>query len=411
MTRLNNITTGQIYEAVIAKERRGEYLGATVQVIPHITDEIKARILRCAEGLDVLDRRGRRHRRRHRVAAVPRGRAPAARRARRAELGQRAPHARAVHRRRRRAQDQADAALGPEAARDRHPARRARLPLRAAARRGACCKKMAMFCNVAADAVFQSIDVDTVYDCRSCCREQGLDQKLAGAPQHLVARVAARRRGKRSSSASPSRSARSRSASSASTSSSSRRTRASTRRCSTAASRTTASVEIQHIDSEELEKRAAPRTLARRTTASSSRPASARAAPRARSRRSATRASSKVPFFGICFGMQMACIEFARHVCGLDGANSTEIDPATRAPGRRPDARPARRHRQGRDDAPRRVPVRAQGRARARPRPTARPRSASATATAARSTTTTATRSSATAWCCRGCRRTAGWSR
>src|SRR6185369_4727161 len=54
MSKLNNITTGQIYSSVIAKERRGEYLGSTVQVIPHITDEIKGRILRCAEGLDVL---------------------------------------------------------------------------------------------------------------------------------------------------------------------------------------------------------------------------------------------------------------------------------------------------------------------------------------------------------------------
>ena len=41
MTRHNNFTTGQIYESVIRKERRGDYLGGTVQVIPHITDEIK----------------------------------------------------------------------------------------------------------------------------------------------------------------------------------------------------------------------------------------------------------------------------------------------------------------------------------------------------------------------------------
>src|SRR6476619_4944216 len=54
MSRLNNITTGQVYSSVIGKERRGEYLGSTVQVIPHITDEIKSRILRCAEGLDLL---------------------------------------------------------------------------------------------------------------------------------------------------------------------------------------------------------------------------------------------------------------------------------------------------------------------------------------------------------------------
>src|SRR6476646_4717545 len=54
MTRMNNVTTGQIYHSVITKERRGEYLGGTVQVIPHITDEIKDRIRRCAEGNDIL---------------------------------------------------------------------------------------------------------------------------------------------------------------------------------------------------------------------------------------------------------------------------------------------------------------------------------------------------------------------
>jgi CTP synthase len=51
MTRQNNLTTGRIYEAVISKERRGEYLGATVQVIPHITDEIKARVLDAVDSM------------------------------------------------------------------------------------------------------------------------------------------------------------------------------------------------------------------------------------------------------------------------------------------------------------------------------------------------------------------------
>ncbi len=53
MTRKNNFTTGQVYADVIARERRGDYLGATIQVIPHITDEIKHRILEGAEGSDV----------------------------------------------------------------------------------------------------------------------------------------------------------------------------------------------------------------------------------------------------------------------------------------------------------------------------------------------------------------------
>ncbi len=53
MSRRNNFTTGQIYDTVIKKERRGEYLGKTVQVIPHITDEIKVKIKAGAEGADV----------------------------------------------------------------------------------------------------------------------------------------------------------------------------------------------------------------------------------------------------------------------------------------------------------------------------------------------------------------------
>jgi CTP synthase len=54
MTRKNNYTTGRIYQNVINRERRGEYLGKTVQVIPHITDEIKAVIREAAGGADIL---------------------------------------------------------------------------------------------------------------------------------------------------------------------------------------------------------------------------------------------------------------------------------------------------------------------------------------------------------------------
>lgn len=53
MSKANNFTTGQVYESVIAKERRGDYLGRTVQVIPHITNEIKRRIKVGADNVDV----------------------------------------------------------------------------------------------------------------------------------------------------------------------------------------------------------------------------------------------------------------------------------------------------------------------------------------------------------------------
>src|SRR6187399_3595465 len=56
LTRLNNLTSGQVYQTVLDKERRGDYLGKTVQVIPHITDEIQNRIRQIASqtGCDVL---------------------------------------------------------------------------------------------------------------------------------------------------------------------------------------------------------------------------------------------------------------------------------------------------------------------------------------------------------------------
>jgi CTP synthase len=54
LSQANNVTTGRIYQNVITKERRGEYLGSTVQVIPHITDEIKAAIRRLAPNHDVV---------------------------------------------------------------------------------------------------------------------------------------------------------------------------------------------------------------------------------------------------------------------------------------------------------------------------------------------------------------------
>ena len=54
LPRTNNLTTGQIYLTVIERERRGEYLGETVQPIPHITDEITRRLQQAGEGYDIV---------------------------------------------------------------------------------------------------------------------------------------------------------------------------------------------------------------------------------------------------------------------------------------------------------------------------------------------------------------------
>src|SRR5205814_4595214 len=179
MSRLNNITTGQVYSSVIGKERRGEYLGSTVQVIPHITDEIKGRILRCSEGLDVLvvevggtvgD-----------IESLPFLEAV---RQLRVELGVQnsvsvhltlVPYIRAA----------GELKTKPT----QHSVQKLReigvqcdvLIVRCEqALPDDSIKKMAMFCSVASDAVFQTIDVDTVYRPPIILCEQGLDQKLAG---------------------------------------------------------------------------------------------------------------------------------------------------------------------------------------------------------------------------------------
>jgi CTP synthase len=333
MSRLNNITTGQVYSTVIGKERRGEYLGSTVQVIPHITDEIKARIMSCAEGLDVLvvevggtvgD-----------IESLPFLEAV---RQLRVELGSQnsvsvhltlVPHIRAA----------GEFKTKPT----QHSVQKLReigiqcdvLVVRCEQRLADdVVKKMAMFCSVAADAVFQSVDCDTIYRIPVMLAEQGLDQKLASllniwsrasrlaAWEEVVARVTQPKRkvtvgfiGKYVSLVEAYKSL--------------------NEALLHGGIANDCKVEIKHIDSEDLEKVSdktgaaallsgfdgilvAPGFGARGTEGKIAAVRYAR--------------ESKVPFFGICFGMQLACIEFARHVCGLERANSSEIDPTTPHP-------------------------------------------------------------------------------
>jgi CTP synthase len=326
MSRLNNITTGQIYSAVIGKERRGEYLGSTVQVIPHITDEIKGRILRCAEGLDVLvvevggtvgD-----------IESLP---FLEAARQLRVELG--AQHSVSVH-----------LTLVPHirAAGEfktkptQHSVQKLReigiqcdvLVVRCEEKLPeAALKKMAMFCSVAADAVFESVDVDTVYRLPNLLSQQGLDTKLASllniwsrasrldAWEQVVQRITQPKRqvkvafvGKYVQLVESYKSL--------------------NEALLHGGIANDCKVEIDHIDSEELPNAAvlsqfdgilvAPGFGARGTEGKIAAVRHAR--------------ETKQPFFGICLGLQIACIEFARNVCNLDKANSTELDPQTPHP-------------------------------------------------------------------------------
>ncbi|HWO18729.1 MAG TPA: CTP synthase [Kofleriaceae bacterium] len=328
MSRLNNITTGQVYSTVIGKERRGEYLGETVQVIPHITDEIKSRILRCAEGLDVLvvevggtvgD-----------IESLPFLEAV---RQLRVELGTQnsvsvhltlVPYIRAAGEFKTKPTQHSVQKLREIGIQCDVLIVRCEQPLAEDV-----LKKMAMFCNVASDAVFQSIDVDTVYRLPINLSEQGLDQKLAailniwsrasrlGAWEEMVKRIVEPRRkvvvgfvGKYVQLVESYKSL--------------------NEALLHGGIANDCRVEIRHIDSEDLEKQGvaslagfdgivvAPGFGARGTEGKIAAVRYAR--------------EHKVPFFGICFGMQLACVEFARHVCGLERASSSEIDPATPHP-------------------------------------------------------------------------------
>ena len=130
-SRASNVTAGGIYNTVIRRERRGDYLGATVQVVPHITDEIKSRVRLMAESTDVDfviteiggtvgDIESLPFLEAIRQFPVDVGRAA---------LHVHPPHARALHRSRRRAEDEADAALRQRAATHRYRPGHGRLPL------------------------------------------------------------------------------------------------------------------------------------------------------------------------------------------------------------------------------------------------------------------------------------------
>jgi CTP synthase len=329
MSKLNNITTGQVYSAVIGKERRGEYLGSTVQVIPHITDEIKNRILRCAEGLDILivevggtvgD-----------IESLPFLEAV---RQLRVELG--AQNSVSVHLT---LVPFIDAAGEFKTKPTQHSVQKLReIGIVADILIVRCkqmlpedlIKKMAMFCNVATDGVFESVDVDTVYRLPLLLSQQGLDDKLAqllniwsrasqlSAWEHIVARVTQPKRkvsigfvGKYVQLAESYKSL--------------------NEALLHGGIANDCRVDIHHIDSEIIEQKGAAGELASYD--------GILVAPGFGARGTEGKIASvryareqRVPFFGICFGMQLAIVEFARNVCGLERANSSEIDPSTPHP-------------------------------------------------------------------------------
>jgi CTP synthase len=172
---------------VLEKERRGDYLGKTVQVIPHVTNEIQEFVKRGAADVDVAiveiggtvgDIESLPFLEAVRQMSLKLG--PTQRRLR-------APDLRALDRRRRRAEDQAHPAHGAEAARDRHPARRAAVPRRPPIPDDER-EKISLFTNVPLHGVISMWDVDTIYKVPRMLHEQGLDEMICMKLQLLTRR-------------------------------------------------------------------------------------------------------------------------------------------------------------------------------------------------------------------------------
>ena len=332
LSRLNNVTAGMIYWSVITRERRGDFLGATVQVIPHVTNEIKERILRVADetGVDVVivevggtvgdieslpflesirqlrsdlgrDRCFNIH-----VTLVPYIRASG-------ELKTK-PTQHSV-------KELRSIGIQPDAI-----VCRSERPLTADIK-----AKIALFCDIAPEAVIPNPDADTIYAVPLTFAREGLDDiivdrlKLPAGPRDLSEWEAMVERLRH-----PSHHVR--------VALVGKYVALPDAYLSVAEALThggianDARVEIQWVDAEALEQvddvgvilAEADGILVPGGFGSRGIEGKIKAARYAR--------ENRVPYLGLCLGMQVAVIEVARHVCGLEGANSTEFDPDTPHP-------------------------------------------------------------------------------
>ena len=322
MKKVNNFTTGQIYENVIKKERRGDYLGRTVQVIPHITDEIKTFIKRGAGDVDVaiVEIGGT-------VGDIESLPFLEAVRQMRLELGERStcylhltlvPYIKSAGEIKTKptqhsVKELREIGIQPDAVlcRTDRP-----LPEDET-------KKIALFCNLNYNAVISVWDADSIYKIPAMLHAQMLDEivchkldviarsadlsvwdKLVYALEHPQHQVTIALVGKYVDLTESYKSL--------------------SEALIHAGIHTLSKVNIRYIDSESIE----------RDGTEALEDVDAVLVPGGFGKRgvegkmAAIRYAreNKIPYLGICLGMQLAVIEFARNMCGLGGANSTEFD-------------------------------------------------------------------------------------
>jgi len=330
-TRHSNLTTGRVYKSVIDKERRGDYLGATVQVIPHITDEIKEHIRRVGreqnadiviaevggtvgdiESLPFLEaiRQFRKDAGAENVMYIHVTLIPTV--GRWDEIKTK-PTQHSVIRLR-------EIGITPDVL-----VCRTRVPLPDEVR-----AKISLFTDVAPHAVIESLDVETIYEipllferaglARLTLRRLGLPdltpdlsewEQIVERLKHPHARCRIALVGKyienRDSYISI------------------------TEAFQHAGAANDAAVEIEWVDSSELEEVDAAERLAHVDGILVAHGFGGRGVEgKLKAIRYAR--EHRVPFYGICYGMQMAVIEFARHVVRLDGAHTEEVEPNTPHP-------------------------------------------------------------------------------
>ena len=273
-------------------------------------------------------------------------------------------------------------------------------------------RKIALFCNVDFDCVIESPDVNSIYEIPLRFHDQGLDRVVCERLRLETKEPdLARLEGDRGP-ADPAPGAQGAHRGGRQVHRAARRLQVGPGGPDSRRHRQRRRVEIEWIASDRFtDQEAAGKRCSAASTACWSPAASASAASEGMVEAVRWARENDLPFFGICLGLQVAIIEFARNVCRLPDTNSTEFAPDCETPVISLHAVAARGVRPGRHHAARRVHRAAPRPAPARRRRTAPPRSASVTATAGRSTTPTATCSRSTASGSRASRPTAGWSR
>lgn len=331
-SQANNVTTGRIYYNVITKERKGDYLGKTVQVVPHITDEIKRNIFSLGETGDydiVITEIG------GCVGDIESLPFIEAVRQARWDLG--ANNALVIHLTlvpylksagelktkptQHSVKQLLESGIQPDilVCRSEH-----RLPLDIR-------KKMALFCNVHINSVIEALDAETIYDVPILMRKEKLDERVMsklklstksepdidkwkeflGRLKNPTNEVKVALVGKYVELPDAYKSI--------------------AEAFTHAGAENECRINLQWVHSEEITEENALNTLGEMDGILVA-PGFGERGIQGKLLAAQLAREQKIPFFGICLGMQCAVIEFARNVLKLEGANSTEMDPETKHP-------------------------------------------------------------------------------